>query len=762
MSHFGREQTTGRAEIAYSPDGRYFSVITSRGVLETDGIESTIWLFDSAAVKNSFANAQAVERVNPKVLLKMMSSPTHEILNDDSVSGVRWAADGQTMYFLGYDKNRGRHLFVVDVPTGHLQQLSTMGQDVNDFDRVEGTVVYTAAEPVSDSELYESAGPTLSDVQIGTGLSLTDLLYPKWRKLVLGERLQHLFVARSGNPSRVPKGSTVAPVSLIGGGGSSLLSLSPSGRYVVLKNYAERIPRVWESYEPAFEDPITKIVADQPDKKPTFDVTRPRQYQLVDLERGKVSVLVDAPLGTSAGYDDETKVAWSRDEDKVALSNTFLALDQRAGTAVASPKRPCVAVVKIATLKSECVKESSAIDIEQRAQDRLRLIDLKWDSAGQLVVRYAKYEGENNSLPEVYRRERGDWSMVNGIAVRRSALSLFSHGELSITVREGVNEPPILMANDLVSGESHQIWDPNPQLAEINLGEAAVYHWHDGSGREWTGGLVKPPDYVPGHRYPLVIQTHGFNSSQFLTDGIYTTANAARALASRGITVLQVEEPSTHWGTPQEAEEDGFAGYVSAIQQLTDAGIVDSSKVGIIGFSHTGWYVLDGLIQLPKEFLAATLAEYSSESFWQYLTSVDVFSSQGGTAQAELMGGTPFGDGLQKWLAVSPGFNTDKIVTPILFELNNPVSLIGGWDIYAALRLQGKPVDMLYMRNGDHILMKPLERLASQEMNVDWFDFWLNGHEDPSPAKAEQYVRWRDLRRQHEAGYSRSSTGLNR
>ena len=42
--------------------------------------------------------------------------------------------------------------------------------------------------------------------------------------------------------------------------------------------------------------------------------------------------------------------------------------------------------------------------------------------------------------------------------------------------------------------------------------------------------------------------------------------------------------------------------------------------------------------------------------------------------------------------------------------------------------------------------MKPLERLASQEMNVDWYDFWLNGHEDPDPAKAEQYARWRHLR----------------
>jgi hypothetical protein len=30
-------------------------------------------------------------------------------------------------------------------------------------------------------------------------------------------------------------------------------------------------------------------------------------------------------------------------------------------------------------------------------------------------------------------------------------------------------------------------------------------------------------------------------------------------------------------------------------------------------------------------------------------------------------------------------------------------------------------------------------------MMVDWFDFWLNGHEDPDPEKADQYRRWRGL-----------------
>ncbi len=61
--------------------------------------------------------------------------------------------------------------------------------------------------------------------------------------------------------------------------------------------------------------------------------------------------------------------------------------------------------------------------------------------------------------------------------------------------------------------------------------------WKDKVGREWTGGLVKPPDYVSGHRYPLVIQTHGFNQHEFMTVGAFTTAFAARPIAATGIIV---------------------------------------------------------------------------------------------------------------------------------------------------------------------------------------------------------------------------------
>ena len=743
MSTFSRDLRTRKGEVKFSPDGRYLFVITRRGLLPSNEIESVLWLFDVNSIKASIR--EVVDGLRPRPLVRMAAPSAHDQVTDDPISDANWAADGQSISFMGRNRLSGRHLFIVNVRDSRLRQLSLDGQDVTSFAAAGSKVVYTEAKPVSESDLYQAAGPTLPDIQIGTGLSLTSLVFPNWEKALFEERPERLWKVDKGMPSLVVERATGLPVSLTSNWFGSLRSLSPSGNYVVVKDYAERVPPDWELYEVAY-DHFPRIVADPPNRKPVISAARPQQYKLIDLKTGKMLPLVNAPLGQSAGYDDEIKVAWSRDEHFVAVTNTLLPL-QSDGVSRSAPKRPCVAVVELITGKVECVKESAPVDLNQGLEHQSLLTDIEWhDRDRQLVLHYSRYRGEDDALPAVFERQDGIWRQVTNAIARRSAATTFTNSDLQVSIRESVNERPLLIARDVLSGTSRTIWDPNPQFAEINLGEATVYHWRDAAGNEWTGGLVMPPDYIPGRRYPLVIQTHGFNSNEFLTDGFVSTANAARPLAGRGIIVLQVGEPARHFGTPVEADLDGQAGYVSAIDGLVAEGLVDAEKIGITGFSFTGWYVLNSLIHGRRRFAAATLAEFSTASFWQYLAYADYISPQGSKELADQIGSEPFGDGLKKWIDASPGFNTDKINVPILFESNYPASLIIYWEIYASLRLQGKPVELLYMRNGDHVLTMPLEQLASQEMTVDWYDFWLNGHEVKDPAKTEQYVRWHQLR----------------
>lgn len=70
-------------------------------------------------------------------------------------------------------------------------------------------------------------------------------------------------------------------------------------------------------------------------------------------------------------------------------------------------------------------------------------------------------------------------------------------------------------------------------------------------------------------------------------------------------------------------------------------------------------------------------------------------------------------------------------------------------EMYVGLKLNHVPTEMLFYPEGDHDLKKPREAYLSQQSRVDWFNFWLNGEEEPG--NEEQYVRWRKMREEWQA-----------
>ena len=127
----------------------------------------------------------------------------------------------------------------------------------------------------------------------------------------------------------------------------------------------------------------------------------------------------------------------------------------------------------------------------------------------------------------------------------------------------------------------------------------------------------------------------------------------------------------------------------------------------------------------------------------QYMLASDKGLSQ---EYDSMIGAPAFGEGLQQWLKRSPGFNLDKINTPLLVVgSEGPWSLLFMWQPYAGLHYLKQPVDLVMLHTHEHVLTNPAARLASQGGSVDWFRFWLQRYEDPDPTKAEQYTRWRQL-----------------
>lgn len=196
--------------------------------------------------------------------------------------------------------------------------------------------------------------------------------------------------------------------------------------------------------------------------------------------------------------------------------------------------------------------------------------------------------------------------------------------------------------------------------------------------------------------------------------------------------------------TPTEALAE-VASYEAAVDYLDGLGLIDRTRVGLVGFSRTAFHVQYALTHAQHHFAATVVADGVDAGYFQYVTYSNNRSSQAGFEGLNM--GLPFGAGLLSWIKLAPGFNLDKVNTPVLLQAIGQSGLPSEWEWFSGLSRLGKPVDLIYLPFGSHILTKPWEQLTSQQATVDWFCFWLNDQEDPDPAKVEQYNRWRELRK---------------
>lgn len=312
---------------------------------------------------------------------------------------------------------------------------------------------------------------------------------------------------------------------------------------------------------------------------------------------------------------------------------------------------------------------------------------------------------------------------------------------VSITLIEDPNTPPQLFAEDVNTSRRTLLLDLNPQFAKLNFGKVENVAWKAKDGNDWRGGLYLPPDYRSDMRYPLVIQTHGYNSRRFSMDGLqeWSSAFAARMLASQGIIVLQTN------GIPffgDVREGAGYeAGYEGAIDYLNERSFINRDHVGIAGFSRTVYDVGYTLTHSQYRFSAATLVDGITGGYFESL----VFESSS-EADMSLNGAPMYGEGLNLWLRNSPTFNLDKVHVPVRVLTMGPMGPLKDWEWFAGLMVQKKPVELINIDGGAHILQKPWERRIAMQGMVDWFRFWLNSEEDCDPGKREQYVRWHQFR----------------
>jgi dipeptidyl aminopeptidase/acylaminoacyl peptidase len=729
IAHFGDPYYKEAEVLIFSPDGNYFAVDTERGRLELDRVDDTLRFYRVEDVAEFVNNSRGLQPPPPVWIVNRSGEEGPIIRN------WRWLPDSTGVVFLERQTDGRERLVLADLRTKTIEPLTSATESVGEFDiRDRRHYVYTTVDPDETAKKQqERRGPQV----VGTGRSLFELLLPDDPRTVqLSSPPRYLWAVVDQRRFEVKhEGTPLAP--------QGYLTLSPDGISLATTLAVSDIPPSWPVlYPPPYPSSPYRI-------RPGVADSSAHQFVLIGLESGSVATLADAPTSEDAGWPVHGIPNWSSDGKAILLPGTFIQSKDQAAS------RPCVAIVDLPSNMRTCIETLKGRTETGLEEGYHTVRDARFVGVGRqhIVVSFYKNDDHSVGTTEYEQGSDGSWSVV---AQADLASANRSKG-LEVTVKESLTEPPLLVAKG--TKEARVIWDPNPQLKNIELTEAHVFSWKDTKGHEWRGGLYGPRNYKIGQRYPLVIQTHGFEESEFRPSGIYPTAYAARALAAAGILVLQAPIGNCPGVTPEEGP-CVVSGYEAAVHQLVSEGLVDPERIGIIGFSWPCFHVMEALTMSSLNITAASVTDGTMTDYFQYLVTEEGSDKENSNAIAyqddTIIGNRPFGEGLQLWLMRSPTFQLDKVKAPLLVVGQGPDTLLFMWGTYAGLRYLHKPVDLIMLNTDEHVLTNPSLRMASQGGSVDWFRFWLQGYEDPDPSKVEQYRRWRNARILREANEIRS------
>jgi Prolyl oligopeptidase family len=703
-SAYAAKGNASGAVVIFSPDKTKFVAILRKGNIQTNRNEFSIVLWQTRDV---------LRAPNNEVILRLESSS-----NRPAIEAVRWI-DSETIAFLGEHPNESHQLYHLNCLSRELTKITNSPTNLISFDIAGDNVLAYTAEALQE-------GPKLSWQRFGRPIStelITDVLlgHPdeQWSDHV------RVVLQRDGakQPTQVLAESFLMPFP----SPEDHPVVSPDGRYVLLLANSDHIPTIWKEYSDILMQKWTRW------NLAPGQYSMLRRWILFDAKTRIERPLVDAPV-SFAGVGSEA--VWLPDSRSVVITNTYLPLDGVSGEERESRRKgPFVAEVHVPS--GEISKLSSEdLTLLRRETTHFDLVfAVGRNSASGAAPGTVRFHKQGNEWLKVTKEE---------LESRVPELAL----------EEGLNLPPRIVATD--GGSNRRVLlDLNPQFEKMKFGRVEQIRWEARDGHEVEGGLYYPADFVPGRRYPLVIQTHGFQPDRFQIDGPYTSVFAAQPLAAKGMMVLQAEKPERsavleHLATEAEARWR-ISAYEGAIDYLDARGLIDRSRVGIMGFSRTCWYVKYALTHSSFPFAAVAVSDGIDMGYFIYASMAN--RGYPDDEMEQIMGGIASGDGMATWSREAPGFQVERMSSeiPVRVVAAYPLDVLVEWEWFAMMQRLRKPVDMVVFLDGVHVLEKPLNRLVSQGGNVDWFDFWLNGHEDGDPAKAEQYNRWRKLRNQIEA-----------
>ena len=277
----------------------------------------------------------------------------------------------------------------------------------------------------------------------------------------------------------------------------------------------------------------------------------------------------------------------------------------------------------------------------------------------------------------------------------------------------------------LEGGSVRKLTTQNDELiSKLQLGAVQDIQFKSKDGTDVHGVVMTPPSYQAGKPYPMLLRIHGGPNGQ---DGHAFTFEH-QFFAAHGYVVLSVN----YRGSAGRGEKYGQSIFgdwgnkevmdlLAGVDDVVRRGIADPNRLAIGGWSYGG-ILTDYTIASDGRFKAAISGAGSANQISMY--GVDQY-----TFQYDNEIGPPWKNP-QGWMKVSYAFfKADRIHTPTLFmggDKDFNVPLIGGEQMYQALKTLGVPTELVIYPGQFHGFTRPSFIKDRYERYLAWYDKYLN------------------------------------
>ncbi|MBT8321138.1 MAG: prolyl oligopeptidase family serine peptidase, partial [Eudoraea sp.] len=343
---------------------------------------------------------------------------------------------------------------------------------------------------------------------------------------------------------------------------------------------------------------------------------------------------------------------------------------------------------------------------------------------------YASYNHQRKKLSQL---ESGPYRYSTPVKAEKANKLLFT--------RQSFTDFPDLRTASQNLKNQKKISNANPQQSEYNWGTNERVTWTSLDGMELEGMLVKPEDFDPNKKYPMIVNFYEKSADRLHGHRAPSPGRSTinySFYASRGYLIFN---PDVHYriGYPGES---AYNCVIPGVTKLIEKGFVDKDNIGVQGHSWGG-YQIAYLVTKTDIFKAAEsgapvpnmISAYGGIRWWTGLSRQFQYEH----TQSRI-GGTPW-EYPTRFVENSPIFNMDKINTPLLIMHNDAdghVPWYQGIEFFVSLRRLGKPSWFLNYNGEPHWPLKRQNRVDFNIRMAQFFDHYLKGA--PKPAWMDRGV----------------------